>query len=229
MPSDTISHLNRSVFLVTHSHVWHPKWCWELLRAFSEERRGQSPALAGVASHEVLRETPGPASAPHGQGQHRVGQQNPRFPLRVQREQAWSCPAGMGQGGQGEPPCGGHARNSGHPCVVLSVHRAFLWLGGVLWGRRRGADGELMLIYSLLDISHPERSLCLHPRLQRWDGGQSSPFMAPALIFQMLSSNVLSRREFTAAPSTSCPSVLLEDLALGSSGLGQRFPLWPYL
>lgn len=146
MPSDTISHLNRSVFLVTHSHVWHPKWCWELLRAFSEERRGQSPALAGVASHEVLRETPGPASAPHGQGQHRVGQQNPRFSLRVQREQAWSCPAGMGQGGQGEPPCGGHARNPGHPCVVLSVHRAFLWLGGVLWGRRRGADGELMLI-----------------------------------------------------------------------------------
>lgn len=55
MPSEIISHLNILVFLVTHSHVWHPKLCWDLLRALSKEHRVQSPAPAGYCITQAAK------------------------------------------------------------------------------------------------------------------------------------------------------------------------------
>lgn len=98
--------------MVSQSYVWHPKRCWELLRAFSEGLRGQSPAQAGVASLEVLSETPGPVfaaeSAPKCRG-NKLG--------AARQEWDWV--------GRVKLPME-EFRNSAHPCAVLSVHRAFL-------------------------------------------------------------------------------------------------------
>lgn len=61
MPCEIISHLNILVFLVTHSHVWHPKLCWDLFRVLSKEGRVQP--RRGVASHKLLCQAPRPVSA----------------------------------------------------------------------------------------------------------------------------------------------------------------------
>lgn len=118
MPSEIISHLNILVFLVTHSHVWYPKLCWDLLRALSKEHRVQSPAPAGYCITQAAKS--GTLSCVcccsqqrhhNRQRQHRMGdllgswttlQKNPSFSPRVQREESTSWQAGMGEDGQGQ-------------------------------------------------------------------------------------------------------------------------------
>lgn len=108
MPSEIISHLNILVFLVTHSHVWHPKLCWGLLRVLSKEFTIRVQPWWGVASHEMLNQAPHPAVSTGTSAGWRAAQglgslqNSPHFSHRGQREQGQSWPVGMGEDGQGQ-------------------------------------------------------------------------------------------------------------------------------
>lgn len=61
VPCEIILHLNILVFLVTHSHMWHPKLSWDLLSLLSKECRVHP--RWGIASHELLSQAPRPGAA----------------------------------------------------------------------------------------------------------------------------------------------------------------------
>lgn len=108
MPSEVISHLSILVFLVTHSHVWHPKLCWGLLKALSQEHMVQSPALVRCCITQDLSQAPCYSQQRWAQAEQNgrlaqvFGQSFRRITVifRVQREQALSWPAGMGEDGE---------------------------------------------------------------------------------------------------------------------------------
>jgi len=112
--------LNILVFLVTHSHMWHPKLCWDLLKVLSKEHTVQSPASAGCCVTQAAKScTSSCACCCSLQRDHHEWRQsgtedvltswttlqkNHIFSHRVQKEQVLSWVAGMGENGHGKSP-----------------------------------------------------------------------------------------------------------------------------